>query len=63
MGDQKLKWTWDEEGALLAGIAKHGAGRWKNTLRDPEFSDQLINRSNIDLKVTSLTIENKAKEL
>ncbi|CAH8334640.1 unnamed protein product [Eruca vesicaria subsp. sativa] len=50
MGNQKLKWTGDEEDALLAGIAKHGAGKWKNILRDPEFSDLLINRSNIDLK-------------
>ncbi|KAL0877937.1 hypothetical protein Bca101_027643 [Brassica carinata] len=53
MGNQKLKWTGDEEDALLAGIAKHGAGKWKNNLRDPEFSDQLINRSNIDLTVSS----------
>lgn len=51
MGNQKLKWTAEEEEALLAGIKKHGPGKWKNILRDPEFSDQLINRSNIDLKV------------
>ncbi|XP_010471305.1 PREDICTED: telomere repeat-binding factor 5 [Camelina sativa] len=50
MGNQKLKWTGEEEEALLAGIAKHGAGKWKNILRDSEFSNQLINRSNIDLK-------------
>ncbi|CAA7043048.1 unnamed protein product [Microthlaspi erraticum] len=50
MGNQKLKWTAEEEEALLAGIKKHGPGKWKNILRDPEFSDQLINRSNIDLK-------------
>ncbi|XP_010416037.1 PREDICTED: telomere repeat-binding factor 5-like isoform X1 [Camelina sativa] len=50
MGNQKLKWTGEEEEALLAGIAKHGAGKWKNILRDPEFSKKLINRSNIDLK-------------
>ncbi|KAJ0229002.1 Telomere repeat-binding factor 5 [Hirschfeldia incana] len=50
MGNQKLKWTSDEEEALRAGIEKHGAGKWKNILRDPYFSDHLINRSNIDLK-------------
>ncbi|EOA35433.1 hypothetical protein CARUB_v10020636mg, partial [Capsella rubella] len=50
MGNQKLKWTGEEEEALLAGIAKHGPGKWKNILRDPEFADQLIHRSNIDLK-------------
>ncbi|KAI6671760.1 hypothetical protein NL676_006645 [Syzygium grande] len=50
MGNQKLKWTKDEEGALLAGIAKHGPGKWKNILKDPEFAPALLNRSNIDLK-------------
>ncbi|KAL9311546.1 Telomere repeat-binding factor 5 [Arabidopsis thaliana] len=50
MGNQKLKWTAEEEEALLAGIRKHGPGKWKNILRDPEFADQLIHRSNIDLK-------------
>ncbi|KAF8111282.1 hypothetical protein N665_0076s0264 [Sinapis alba] len=50
MGNQKLKWTGEEEEALRAGIEKHGAGKWKNILRDPDFADQLTNRSNIDLK-------------
>lgn len=56
MGNQKLKWKAEEEEALLAGIAKHGPGKWKNILRDPEFADQLINRSNIDLKVSLFLI-------
>lgn len=51
MGNQKLKWTAEEEEALLAGVRKHGPGKWKNILRDPEFAEQLSNRSNIDLKV------------
>ncbi|XP_023645214.1 telomere repeat-binding factor 4 isoform X2 [Capsella rubella] len=50
MGNQKLKWTAEEEEALLAGVGKHGPGKWKNILRDPQFADQLSNRSNIDLK-------------
>ncbi|KAK9923679.1 hypothetical protein M0R45_032086 [Rubus argutus] len=50
MGNQKQKWTPEEEDALLAGVAKHGAGKWKNILKDPEFSPSLILRSNIDLK-------------
>ncbi|VVA91661.1 unnamed protein product [Arabis nemorensis] len=50
MGNQKLKWTAEEENTLLAGVEKHGPGKWKNILRDPEFADQLANRSNIDLK-------------
>lgn len=51
MGNQKQKWTSDEEEALLAGVAKHGPGKWKNILRDPEFAPFLTQRSNIDLKV------------
>ncbi|CAH2037147.1 unnamed protein product [Thlaspi arvense] len=50
MGNQKLKWTAEEEDALLAGVKQHGPGKWKNILRDPNFADQLSNRSNIDLK-------------
>ncbi|KAG7592018.1 SANT/Myb domain [Arabidopsis thaliana x Arabidopsis arenosa] len=50
MGNQKLKWTAEEEEALLAGVGKHGPGKWKNILRDPEFAEQLSSRSNIDLK-------------
>ncbi|CAH8388878.1 unnamed protein product [Eruca vesicaria subsp. sativa] len=50
MGNQKLKWTEEEEEALLAGVGKHGPGKWKNILRDPDFAGQLSQRSNIDLK-------------
>ncbi|KAF5746879.1 putative Homeodomain-like/winged-helix DNA-binding family protein [Tripterygium wilfordii] len=50
MGNQKQKWTQEEEDALLAGIAKHGPGKWKNIIRDPEFASILTHRSNIDLK-------------
>ena len=51
MGNQKQKWTAEEEDALLAGVAKHGPGKWKNILKDPEFAPFLTHRSNIDLKV------------
>ena len=54
MGNQKQKWTTEEEEALLAGVAKYGPGRWKNIIKDPEFALSLSNRSNIDLKVFSL---------
>ncbi|XP_022715181.1 telomere repeat-binding factor 4-like [Durio zibethinus] len=50
MGNQKQKWTPEEEEALLAGVAKHGPGKWKNILKDPDFAPCLTNRSNIDLK-------------
>lgn len=51
MGNQKQKWKAEEEEALRAGVAKHGTGKWKNILRDPEFAPFLTLRSNIDLKV------------
>ncbi|KAI3463248.1 hypothetical protein Pfo_019911 [Paulownia fortunei] len=50
MGNHKLKWTAEEEEALKAGVAKHGAGKWKNILIDSEFARILANRSNVDLK-------------
>ncbi|XP_022891332.1 telomere repeat-binding factor 4-like [Olea europaea var. sylvestris] len=50
MGNQKVKWTSEEEEALKAGVVKHGTGKWKNILIDPQFAPYLINRSNIDLK-------------
>lgn len=50
MGNQKQKWTAEEEEALLAGVAKHGPGKWKNILKDPDFAPFLTSRSNIDLK-------------
>lgn len=52
MGNQKQKWTQDEEDALIAGVEKHGPGKWKNILKDPQFAPFLTSRSNIDLKVT-----------
>ncbi|KAK4410491.1 Telomere repeat-binding factor 4 [Sesamum angolense] len=50
MGNQKLKWTTEEEAALMAGVAKHGPGKWKNILVDSEFAHKLASRSNVDLK-------------
>ncbi|KAF5748463.1 telomere repeat-binding factor 4 [Tripterygium wilfordii] len=50
MGNPKQKWTTEEEEALIAGVAKHGTGKWKNIQRDPEFHPFLSSRSNIDLK-------------
>ncbi|XP_022941690.1 telomere repeat-binding factor 1-like isoform X2 [Cucurbita moschata] len=50
MGAPKQKWTNQEETALKAGVVKHGAGKWRTILKDPEFSDVLYLRSNVDLK-------------
>ncbi|CAL9218938.1 unnamed protein product [Arabidopsis halleri] len=51
LGHRNNKWTVEEEEALLAGIAKHGSGKWSNIVDDPEFAAQLLNRTNINLKV------------
>ncbi|XP_039035226.1 telomere repeat-binding factor 1-like isoform X1 [Hibiscus syriacus] len=50
MGAPKQKWTPEEEAALKAGVIKHGAGKWRTILKDPEFSSVLYLRSNVDLK-------------
>ncbi|KAL3515371.1 hypothetical protein ACH5RR_022273 [Cinchona calisaya] len=50
MGAPKQKWTPEEEAALKAGVLKHGPGKWRTILKDPEFSDVLCLRSNVDLK-------------
>ncbi|KAG8645668.1 telomere repeat-binding factor 1 [Manihot esculenta] len=50
MGAPKQKWTAEEEAALKAGVIKHGAGKWRTILKDPEFSGVLYMRSNVDLK-------------
>ncbi|KAL3538792.1 hypothetical protein ACH5RR_002158 [Cinchona calisaya] len=50
MGAPKQKWTPEEEAALKAGVLKHGPGKWRTILKDPEFSGVLCLRSNVDLK-------------
>ncbi|ONH91956.1 hypothetical protein PRUPE_8G146200 [Prunus persica] len=50
MGAPKQKWTAEEEAALKAGVVKHGAGKWRTILKDPEYSGVLYSRSNVDLK-------------
>lgn len=50
MGAPKQKWTQEEEAALKAGVVKHGVGKWRTILKDPEFSSVLFLRSNVDLK-------------
>lgn len=54
MGAPKQKWTSEEEAALKAGVVKHGVGKWRTILKDPEFSGVLYLRSNVDLKVCFL---------
>ncbi|KAJ8752463.1 hypothetical protein K2173_004751 [Erythroxylum novogranatense] len=50
MGAPKQKWAAEEEAALKAGVAKHGIGKWRTILMDPEFSAVLRLRLNVDLK-------------
>lgn len=57
MGAPKQKWKAEEEAALKAGVIKHGAGKWRTILTDPEFSGILHLRSNVDLKVSVLDLQ------
>nr|QSD99606.1 MYB family transcription factor [Melilotus albus] len=50
MGVPKQKWSEEEEAALKAGVIKHGVGKWRTILKDPEFNHVLYLRSNVDLK-------------
>ncbi|VFQ78260.1 unnamed protein product [Cuscuta campestris] len=50
MGAPKQKWTPEEEAALKAGVLRHGQGKWRTILKDPDFSGVLYLRSNVDLK-------------
>ncbi|CAH2064580.1 unnamed protein product [Thlaspi arvense] len=50
MGAPKQRWTSEEEEALRAGVHKHGTGKWRTILSDPEFGSVLKSRSNVDLK-------------
>ncbi|KAL1564541.1 hypothetical protein AAHA92_06868 [Salvia divinorum] len=50
MGAPKQKWTPEEETALKTGVLKHGPGKWRTILKDPQFSEVLSLRSNVDLK-------------
>lgn len=44
------RWTAQEEIALKAGIAKHGAGAWVRIREDPEYSHLLKRRTGMQLK-------------
>lgn len=59
MGAPKQKWTPEEETALKAGVLKHGTGKWRTILSDPEYSSILKSRSNVDLKVKTTTLKEK----
>ncbi|KAK1363710.1 MYB transcription factor [Heracleum sosnowskyi] len=50
MARDRLNWSADEEDALRDGVTKHGVGKWRDILDDPELSTALILRTNVDLK-------------
>ena len=45
---RRRKWTNEETNDLIRGVAKHGIGRWKEILLDPEFA--FCERRAVDLK-------------
>ncbi|KAK9949162.1 hypothetical protein M0R45_004698 [Rubus argutus] len=46
---QYKKWTWKEEEALAAGVAKYGIGNWKTILQDSKFAPCFTSKSCDDL--------------
>lgn len=44
----RRRWSDHETMDLLAGVKKHGVGKWKQILVDPDFS--FVGRSSVDLK-------------
>ncbi|GKA89204.1 telomere repeat-binding factor 4 [Tanacetum coccineum] len=47
-------WTSEEEQALYPGVEKYGIGKWKEILKDPLYYAILVDRSNVDLKASSI---------
>lgn len=60
---QHSRWTAEEEGALRAGLAKHGFGKWQAIICDPDPSigPLLLKRTNVDLKDKWRNIRPKEK--
>ncbi|WOH10191.1 hypothetical protein DCAR_0729654 [Daucus carota subsp. sativus] len=44
------KWTSEEEAALRKGVSKHGTGKLRKILSNPEFSTALVHRTNVSIK-------------
>ncbi|KAK9902595.1 hypothetical protein M0R45_001528 [Rubus argutus] len=44
---QYKKWTWKEEEALAAGVAKYGLGNWKTILQDSKFAPCFTSKSSV----------------
>lgn len=60
--NKRVKWTVGEEEALKKGIKKHGIGKWKPILDDPEFKLALIIRTNVNLKDKFKTMLNQFRK-
>jgi hypothetical protein len=59
----RLKWSVDEENALLEGVRTHGLGSWSIILEDPRFSGRLTHRSNVDIKDKYRNLSKKNPDL
>ena len=56
---QRKKWTEDEEASILAGVKKHGKGKWADI--KAEFFNK-SQRSDIDIKDKFRNIEKKRQK-
>eukprot|EP00658_Telonema_sp_P-2_P032793 TRINITY_DN24196_c0_g2_i1.p1 TRINITY_DN24196_c0_g2~~TRINITY_DN24196_c0_g2_i1.p1 ORF type:complete len:429 (+),score=57.14 TRINITY_DN24196_c0_g2_i1:37-1323(+) len=46
----RVAFSEEESAAIMAGVAKHGVGRWEAIRTDPEFASILVSRSGVNLK-------------
>mmetsp|Transcript_29446 Transcript_29446/g.40454 ORF Transcript_29446/g.40454 Transcript_29446/m.40454 type:complete len:613 (+) Transcript_29446:35-1873(+) len=47
---KRVKWTADEEIALIEALERYSPGQWANIKSDPDYSDRLYRRTSINIK-------------
>jgi hypothetical protein len=58
-GTVRVKWSADEERALISGLTKYKGLKWAAILKDPEFATKLALRKNTDLKDKYLVLRRR----
>ena len=60
-GTVRVKWSEEEEHALIAGLTKYKGPKWAAILKDPEFATTLGLRKNTDLKDKYLVLRRRGE--
>ena len=58
-GTVRVKWSADEERALISGLTKYKGLKWAAILKDPEFATTVALRKNTDLKDKYLVLRRR----